>query len=106
MIASSTSTNPAPPQNLPVSRLSFAERDPENRTIQLWKYNNTLVATVQDISGGLELVPASKIYTPLLQREQGSGLLERLEASGLRKWNFVFDPRSKILCVLPYLIAS
>ena len=86
-----------------VNPVTLSSTDLQGRTIQLWSYKNELVASLMK-DGEITLIPGDRICNSLQPNERGESLLNRLESSGLRKWQFAYV-QGKI-SVWPHLIAA
>lgn len=89
-----------------LSSLTYPETDQERRTIQLWKYKNSMIASVREESGAIFFVTGKNIHNSLSPRDKESDLLRKLEVAGLRRWRFAYLKDSKKLYIWPRLIAA
>ena len=86
-----------------VNPVTLSSTDLQGRTIQLWSYNNELVASIIR-NGKITLIPGDRVCNSLQPSERGSNLLNRLQSGSLKKWQFAYV-QGKV-SVWPHLIAA
>ncbi len=79
--------------------------DLEGRIIQLWKYKNSLIASLRTMTT-FSILSGSRVYNALQPQENNTALLERLEQAGLREWHFGYKQDTGEIAVWPFLIAA
>jgi hypothetical protein len=88
-----------------VRPVSLPYTDIQGRTLQLWKLNHVLIASLEE-KGVVHLLSGSRIYNALQPQEDGKLLLDRLEHAGLRKWHFSHLEEKGLIAVWPFLEAA
>ncbi|MDF2549301.1 MAG: hypothetical protein K0S07_368 [Chlamydiales bacterium] len=86
--------------------LTFPYFDRQGFQIQLWRYKNSLIASVMSSAGNLKILNGSKIHNSLSPHENPLHLLARLEKVGKKRWQFAYFPKTDQLYLWPHLVAA
>jgi len=68
-----------------LTAVSLPYTDLQGRTIQLWKFQNILIASLEE-DGKTSFLDGKRVYNALQPDENGSTLLLRIEKAGLQLW--------------------
>ena len=85
--------------------LTLPFTDLVGRTIQLWKFDNLLIASLKE-NEKVRFLSGSKVHNAILPQENGSILLARIESISQRKWHLFYNQSKDEISVWPFLVAA
>ncbi len=86
--------------------ITYPNKDLQGRTLQLWKYKNSLRGTLIDAEGHIRFFSGKKIRNPCALDGEDLHLLANLESSGLRQWHLGYSEAAGEIYIFPYLTAA